>query len=389
MSGIRDRVAIIGAGCTKFGEMWEKDAEDLLVDAAFDAIEDAGLAPKDIQAAWVGAAFQQLTGMSGTIVTDTLKIWGIPVTRVENRCATGMDAFRNACYAVAAGIYDVVLACGVEKLLDQGGHGLRREEPHPIFAGVSAAGLFSMAANRSMMAYNWSKEDLARVAVKNHKNGIQHPKAHFRRAVTIEEVISAPMIAYPLGRLDCCAVSDGSAAVVLTRPEIARQTRHKDDYVLVKAATLSVYSGQPWFRNDFDFTYFPATRRAAQTAYEEAGIRDPVQEIDLVECHDCFTITELLNMQDLGFCQRGEAARLVAEGWSDAEGEVPFNPSGGLKCFGHPIGATGCRVVYELTRQLQGRADGYQVKDAKLALGHTLGGPGALASVVILGRQDV
>jgi len=389
MGSIKDRVAVIGVGCTKFGEIWEKDAEDLLVEAVFDALEDAGVSPKDIQAAWVGVAFDLQTGRSGTVVTDNLKMWGIPVTRVENRCATGMDAFRNACYAVAAGIYDIVLACGVEKLLDQGGHGLRREEPHPIFSGVSAAGLFSMAANRSMMVYGWTKEDLARVAVKNHKNGAAHPKAHFRRPVTIEDVLSAPMIADPLGRLDCCAVSDGAAAVVLARPEIARESRHKDDYVLVKATALSIYSGQPWFRSDFDFTGFPATRRAAQIAYEEAGIRDPVREIDLVECHDCFTITELLNMQDLGFCRPGEAAKLVAEGWTDLEGEVPFNASGGLKCFGHPIGATGCRMVYEVTKQLQGRADGYQVKGAKMGLAHTLGGPGALASVIILGRHDL
>jgi acetyl-CoA C-acetyltransferase len=389
MAGIRDRVAIIGVGCTKFGEMWEKDQEDLLVEAVDEALGDAGLSTDDIDAAWLGNAYA-FTGMAGVTLTDALKLSGKPVTRVENFCATGTDAFRNACYAVASGVYDVVLAAGVEKILDQGGRGLPGvgERGHPVFREGSAPALFAMLANRAFHEWGWTKEDLARVAVKNHKNGAAHPKAHFRRPVKLEDVLSAPMISPPLGRLDCCAVSDGAAAIIITRPEIAKDTRHGDDYVLLKACALSVYSNEPMYKSSHTWLSFPPNRQAAQMAYEEAGIRNPPQEIDVAEVHDCFTITELINMGDLGFVDPPKAAEAVRDGMTEVEGELPINPSGGLKCFGHPLGATGCRMIYEVTKQVQGRADGCQVKDARLGLTHNLGGSGYLATVTILGRRD-
>jgi len=388
MPGIKDRVAVVGVGCTKFGEIWEKDQEDLLVEAVYEALDDAGLTPKDVDAGWVGVMYN-FTGFSGATMTEPLKLFGKPVTRVENFCASGMDAFRNACFAVAAGVYDVVVACGVEKLLDQGGGGIPIDPIHPVLGHASAPAMFALAASRAFHEWGWTKEDLANVAVKNHKNGAVHPKAHFRRPITLADAVNAPMISWPLGRFDCCAVSDGSAAIVITRPEIAKDTKHKDDYVVVKANALAIETLQPMYKVSYNWLGFPATRDAARAAYAEAGITDPLKEIDFAEVHDCFTSTELFNIGDLGFVADGkDAPAFVRDGHADVEGEVPINPSGGLKCFGHPIGATGCRMIYEVTKQLQGRADGMQVKDPKVGMAHNLGGPGSVCSVTILGRHD-
>jgi len=384
---IKDKVAIIGVGCTKFGELWEKDMEDLLVEASYEAFEDAGIEPRDVDAIWCGV-FYYFTGLAGTAAAEPLKLYGKPVTRVENYCASGMDAFRNACFAVASGAYDIVMACGVEKIMDSGTRGLPglTDFGHPFYGQVSAPGMFAMAATRCFHKYGWTKEDLALVAVKNHYNGAAHPKAHFRREIKVEDVLNAPMIAWPLGRYDCCAMSDGAAALILTRPEIAKQYKHKDDYVLVKANGLAVETVYPFYKPSFDYLGFPATRKAAEEAYREAGIENPRKEISFAEVHDCFTITEILNYEDLRFCKKGEGADFIREGISSIEGDLPVNPSGGLKCFGHPIGATGCRMLYEVTKQLQGRADGRQVEDPELGLAHNLGGPASVASVTILGR---
>lgn len=387
MGSIKDKTAIIGVGCTKFGELWEKDAEDLIVEAAFAAMDDAGVGPDDIEATWVGTLYD-FTGLSGSAAAEPLKLFGRPATRVENFCASGMDAFRNACLAVASGVYDVVLACGVEKLMDVGGSGLPVDMGHPVMRGASAPALFALAATRCFHEYGWTREDLAHVAVKNHKNGALHPKAHFQRPVTLDTVLNAPMIAWPLGRLDCCAMSDGAAAVVVTRPEIARRSKHKHDYALTKANAVAMHTIRPVYRSSFDFLGFPATQIAARQAFADAGIDNPAEEIDLAEVHDCFTITEILNIQDLGFCARGDGVKFVRDGHADVDGKVAINASGGLKCFGHPIGATGCRMLCEVTKQIQGRAEGAQVKNARLGLAHNLGGPGSVCAVTILGLPE-
>jgi acetyl-CoA C-acetyltransferase len=387
MGSIKDKTAIIGVGCTKFGELWEKDAEDLIVEAAFEAMDDAGVTPDDIEATWVGNLYD-FTGLSGSVAAEPLKLFGKPTTRVENFCASGMDAFRNACFAVASGVYDVVLACGVEKLMDVGGSGLPVDMGHPVMRGASAPAMFALAATRCFHEYGWTREDLAHVAVKNHKNGALHPKAHFRRPITLNTALSAPMIAWPLGRFDSCGMSDGAAALVITRPEIAKKSRHKHDYAVTKANALTMHSFLPMYRASYDWLGFPATQNSAKLAYAEAGIKNPVEEIDLAEVHDCFTITELLNIQDLGFCKQGEAPKFVRDGHADVDGKIAVNASGGLKCFGHPIGATGCRMLCEITKQIQGRAEGAQVKNARLGLAHNLGGPGSVCAVTILGRPD-
>jgi acetyl-CoA C-acetyltransferase len=380
MTDLKEKVAVIGAGCCKFGENYHQSAADMIVDAALEAYADAGVDPSQIQAAWVGT---MTSGASGVALADPLKLFNIPITRVENYCASGMDAFRNACMAVAAGMYDVALAVGFEKLRDAGQRGLgaAASHPHPVIGhGTTAPSLFAMAATRYFKTYGIGKEALAKVAVKNHHNGTMSPKAHFRSEITEEQVLKAPLICSPLGLFDCCPTTDGAAAVIICRKDLAKQFR--TDPIAVRGIGLAVTSGEPYLKPGFEYTGFPATTIAAKSAYEQAGVT--VQDIDLAEVHDCFTITEILNYEDLGFCARGEGGRFVADGRASIGGERPVNPSGGLKSFGHPIGATGVRMIYEVSQHLWNKAGNRQVKNAEVGLAHNLGGPGAVACVTIL-----
>jgi acetyl-CoA C-acetyltransferase len=392
MEGIKDRVAVVGMGCTKFGERWDVDGLDLLVEAAYEAYEDAGISPSDIQAAWLGTVGSFSTGQP---LAQALKFNYIPITRVENACATATDAFRNACYAVAAGIYDIVLAAGVEKLKDSGFTGLAIGRPPSteVEPAVPPPSQFAFAATRYFhhygIPYEEGKRILAQIAVKNHHNGSLHPKAHLRREITVEQAVKAPMIAWPLGLFDCCGVSDGAAAAIITRPDIARSMGR--DHILVKGLGVAVGGMQGLLMDDYDFVHFPENLAAAQTAYEEAGIRNPRQEIDLAEVHDCFTITELIIYEDLGFSARGKAREDVEAGsFAMGEGDLAVNPDGGLKCFGHPIGASGLRMIYEVYNQLLGRAGPRQLKKADIGITHNLGGrPGSFtASVAVFGRSQ-
>jgi len=385
MGTIKDKVAVVGVGCTKFGERHDVGADGLLVEAATEAIADAGIERGQIEAAWIGAYFPS-TGTAGVALSDPLRLYDIPITRVENYCATGMDAFRNACFGVASGMYEIVLVCGVEKLKDSGNRGLPDQGDHPILGrGRSAPGSFALAGTRYLYDYGLDRGVLADVAVKNHRNGARHPKAHLRKEITREEALAAPMVSSPLRLYDCCPTTDGAAAVIVASAEAARGLR--GDPVYVKGLGLSVGTGRPYFDASFDYTHWPSTRKAAAQAYEQAGIRDPRAELDLAEVHDCFTITELMNIEDLGFAEPGTGWKLIRSGEANPDGSLPINASGGLKSFGHPIGATGVRMIYELTRQLQGRAEGMQVKDAETGLAHNVGGAGGnLATVTVLGR---
>ena len=378
---IKDKVAVIGAGCSKFGENYDMSAEDMVVTAAFEAYEDARIEPSQIQAAWVGTLS---TANAGNALADPLKLFNIPITRVENYCASGMDAFRNACMAVAAGMYDVVLVLGFEKLRDSGQRGLGTFGSHPVFGyGSTAPSLFAMAANRYFKTYGIDKTTLAKVAIKNHHNGTLSPKAHFQMEVTADQVLSAPMICSPLGLFDCCPTTDGAAAVIICRAELAKSFH--PDPLYVQGIGLAVTSGEPYLKPGFAYTGFPATAQAAQSAYEQAGIT--AKDLDLVECHDCFTITEVLNYEDLGLCKKGEGWRYIEEGRSALDGEIPVNPSGGLKSFGHPIGATGVRMIYEVSQHLWNKAGARQVKNAEVGLAHNLGGPGSVGCVTILANS--
>lgn len=377
---LKDKIAVIGVGLCKFGENYHMSTNDMLVDAAFDAYADAGIDSKEIQAAWVATLS---SGTSGTMLADPLKLYKVPITRVENFCASGMDAFRNACMAIAAGMYDVALVAGVEKLKDSGQRGLGTFGTHPVLAyGTTAPSMFAMAATRYMHKYGITKETLAQIAVKNHKNGTKSPKAHFQMEISVEQVVKAPMISSPLGLFDCCPITDGAAVAIICRADLAK--KYRDDPVYVKGIGLAVTSGQPYYQPKNDYLSFEATTLAAEQAYKQVGITNPRKEISFAEVHDCFTITELLVYEDLKFCKKGEGAEFISTAALD--GELPVNPSGGLKSFGHPIGATGIRMIYELTTQLRGQAGPRQVKNPQLGLAYNLGGPGSVGIVSILGN---
>lgn len=382
---MKDKVAVIGVGCTKFGDLFDQSYEDMVVDAANAAFADAGIEADRIDAAWLGTYSPYGGhGKASVSLADSLRLYGKPITRVENFCATGTDAFRNAAMAIGSGMYDVALVVGAEKLKNRPMRGLSSEGEHPYQTeGLTAPGIFAMAATRYFHQFQVGRETLAKVAVKNHANGAKNSKAHLQMQITEEQALKAPMVAWPFGLFDCCPTTDGAAAAVLCRADLAKQFR--DDYVLVKGMGLAVTSGRPWFDPACDYVGFPATQSAAHAAYKMAGIDDPVREIDLAEVHDCFTWTEITNYEDLGFCRKGEGAQFIAEGRSALGGDMPVNTSGGLKSFGHPIGASGVRMIYEVVTQLRGEAETRQIRDAKLGLVHNLGGPGAVACVLVLG----
>jgi acetyl-CoA C-acetyltransferase len=377
---LRRKVAVVGVGCTQFGELYEKSAEDLLCEAVDEALADAGCERDRIEAAWVGTV---MSTFGGDALADALKLFGRPMTRVQNYCASGMDAFRNACLAVAAGMHDVVLAVGFEKMRD-GGYA-RPNRSHPVIDfGERAPHVFALSANRYFSAYGASKKTLAAVAVKNHRHGMKSPKAHLKMPVDTDTVVRAPMIYSPLGLFDCCPTTDGAAAALVCRADLASSFRGAPIWPL--GIGLAAVSGQPYYKPSFGYVGFEASVRAAEQAYAQAKVTPA--DIDFAEVHDCFTITEILNYEDLGFCGRGEGGRFVEEGRADLGGEKPVNPSGGLKSYGHPIGATGVRMIYELTTQLRGAAGDRQVKNARVGLAHNLGGPGAISCVSILGNES-
>jgi len=399
-TGIKDKVAIIGMGCTKFGERWEVGAEELMVEAFEECIADAGLEKNDIEAAWLGTCLEEVNlGKTAMPLATALRLPMIPVTRVENYCATGTEAFRGACYAVASGAYDICLALGVEKLKDAGYGGL----PNPgsgagtltwqWWPNLSAPGSFAQLASAYTAKHNVSAQDLKRamahISAKSHDNGLLNPKAHLQKKITEEQVMAAPIIAHPLGLFDCCGVSDGAACAIVTTPEIAKKLGKKD-FISVKALQIALSSGQEVGYNDWDGDHFMTTTKCSTKAYEEAGIKDPRKEISMMEVHDCFSITELVTMEDLHISERGNAIKDIMDGFYDLDGGVPCQVDGGLKCFGHPIGASGIRMLYEMYLQLHGRAEKRQLQDPKNGLTHNLGGfPFQnICSVSIIGRYD-
>ena len=381
-SGIRDKVAILGMGCARFGERWDAEAQDLMVEAFQECIADAGVGAAEIQAAWLSVAFDGVNvGPSALPLSIALRLNTIPVTKVENYCASGTEAFRGAVYAVASGACDIALAMGVEKLKDTGYGGLpvrtRGTTFDMMWNSGTAPGNFAQLATAYRSKHGISRDDLKRaighVSVKSHANGAKNPKAHLRKPVDIDTVLNAPMIAEPLGLFDCCGVSDGAACAIVTTPEIARALG-KTDIISVKALQLAGSNGWEMQGSGWDGTYMNTTRMAAKRAYEEAGIRDPREEISMIEVHDCFSITELVTMEDLFISQEGKALVDVMDGFYDADGKVPCQIDGGLKCFGHPIGASGLRMIYEMYLQLLGRAGDRQLANPRIGLTHNLGG---------------
>lgn len=395
--GIKDKVAIIGMGCTKFGENWQWSADDMMVDAYTEALEDAGIEKKDIDAAWFGSCIDELSvGKAGLPLSEALKLPFVPVTRVENFCATGTEALRGAVYAVASGACDIALALGVEKLKDQGFGGLpdmpscMGVRNKVIWPNITAPGAFAMMANRYFHKYgikpDEGKEILAMVSSKSHHNGTLSPKAHLQREVSVEQIIKAPMIAWPLGLFDCCGVSDGAAAAIVCRADKAKDFR--PDPVKVKSIQIALSSGEElMYDKTWDGTYVETGVRAGARAYKEAGITNPREEVSMMELHDCFSITELVTYEDLQISPRGKAGDDVRDGFYNLDGKIPCQPDGGLKCFGHPIGASGLRMIYEMYKQLQGKAGPRQIEDPRIGITHNMGGfpPRNIIAVSIVG----
>ena len=390
---IKDQLAIVGMGCSAFGERWGAGVADLVIESAYEAFEDAGMEPKDIEACFVGQMYAPVGGLGASQVVDALKFKNIPMIRNENFCCAGHVALISACMAVASGMYDVVMALGVEKLKDTGFPGLGTGRGmSPVYeARRTAPGSFALIATRYFEQYGLTLEEgrqtIGRIAVKNHHNGMLAPKAHFHKAITLDDVLKAPIIATPLGLFDCCGNSDGSACAIITRADLAKARRN--DPIYVKGMGMSMDSVLPQSRPGFSWTSFDALKQSSRKAYEMAGITNPRQEIDIAEVHDCFTITEMLIYEDFGFSAAGRAREDIEAGFFELGGGLPVNTDGGLKCFGHPVGASGLRMTYEIYKQLQYKVDNpkRQVPDAHRGLSHTFGGPPQLSAVFIAGNE--
>jgi acetyl-CoA C-acetyltransferase len=394
MNGLGGAVAIIGTGTIKFGENFHQRLTDMIYEAVTLALADAGIERSQLEAGWLGCYEPMLYGFegnSGAFVSDPLNLFPIPVTRVAAYCATGIEAVRNAALAVASGEYDPVLAVGAEKMREVPSRGSLVAQAvnrgHPVLAkGRTAPGMFALLASRYFKEYGADESALGAVALKNHHHGSLKPKAHFQKEITAEQHARAPKVAEPLGLFDCCPTTDGAAAAILTRTDLARQ--FTDRYSVIRGISYAVTAGY-WntqFDPSWNFTSFRATREAAKAAYKMAGVTNPARQIKVAECHDCFTITEVVNYEDLGFFEPGAGCRAVQAGETRLGGSLPVNTSGGLKSCGHPIGSSGIRMINNVHDQLVGRAGKMQVAGADMGLAHNLGGPGSVSAVAVLSQ---
>ena len=392
--GIKDRVAIVGMGCTRFTEHWDKGVDELLLASTGEAFASAGIDKEQVDAYWLGTA---QSGMSGLTLSKPLRLKDKPVTRVENYCATGSEALRQAAYAVASGAYDVAMAVGVEKVKDSGYQGLNAF-PIPndgTQRTLTAAAMFSMVAPAYARRYGVDSGEmrtvLARIASKNHANGARNPRAQFRKEMSVEKLCSMPAVAGGLSVFDCAGVADGSAAAIVVRAEDAH--RYTDKPLFIKALSFIAGDGSGLMDPAYDYTTFPEVASSARDAYAQAGVTSPADELAMAEVHDCFTPTEQVLLEDQGLAERGTAWKQILAGAFDLDGELPVNPDGGLKSFGHPVGASGLRMMFEAWLQLRGEAPEERristYGSRSLALTHNLGGyPGEMVSFVsILGTN--
>ena len=374
-------VHVVGSGMMEFGRHYDKSFDDLLEEAYLNLLDDVdkGIEPKkDIDAVWYGTVDIAREGMSGAAVSHATGLFEKPITQVVNACATGSDAFRNAVMAIESGRADVAMVIGAEKMHDSTEGLIAAAALERLWRGrgVTMPAFFGMRATRHMEEYGTTREQIAEISVKNHDNGSKYPYAHQQFECSVEDVKDSATISHPLNLYDCCPVTDGAAAVVVASEDVAHE--FTDDPVRVTGSALSTDSFQR--ATEDSLTHFGASRRAADRAYEEAGIGP--DDIDVAEVHDCFSITELVTYEDLGFCGIGEGGTLVEDGHTRIDGDIPVNPSGGLLAKGHPIGATGVAQLAEIYEQLRGEAGDVQVNDPEIGLQHNIGlGRNATGSV--------
>lgn len=381
------RVAVIGAGLTQFGELWEKGFRDLVVEAGVKALEDANVHGVDLQAGFIGTmASGRLVGQEhiGALIADYMGLNPLPITRVEGACASGALALRQGLMAVASGMHDVVVVGGVEKMTDLdvsevsdilGGAG---DQEWELFLGATFPGLYALMARRHMHEFGTTSEMLASVAVKNHRHGAKNKYAQYQKEIKMEDVLNSKMVADPLHVFDCSPITDGAAAVVLAPLDMAKKFTEKPIEIIASAQASDSIA----LHNRETLSGLKATQVAAKHAFEQAKLAP--KDIRVAEVHDCFTIAEIMAIEDLGFFPKGQGGKASLEGRTGMDGEVVVNTSGGLKACGHPVGATGVKQIAELVWQLRGEAEGRQVKDAEIGLAHNVGGSGATAVVHIL-----
>ena len=386
------KVAVVGAGMIKFGELFDQSYDDMIVGAYRNCLAsvDKGIDEKDIQAAWLATVQGSLIRrelVSGTSLSEPLGLMGMPITRVENACCAGSDAIRNAAFAVAAGIYETVMVVGAEKMRDVPSRAslvanrgvMSHMWWHP--RGATAPQVFGQMGAAHMHAYGTTREHFAKVAVKNHYHGSLNPMATFRFPITVEQVLNAPMVSWPLGLFDCCPTTDGAAVVILTSVERASQYTDHPMYLIGSGLATDAFNSH-WKPG---FAEWPCNQAASRQAYEMAGITP--KDIDLAELHDCFSCTETITYEDLGFCAKGKAGAWIDDGGPMLGGEKPCNVSGGLKAKGHPVGATGVAQAVELFEQLRGHAGERQVPSPRIGLTHNLGGTGSISCVNIYSNE--
>lgn len=384
------KVAVVGIGQTKFGEHWEKSLRQLSTEAGAKALDDAKLSGSDIEALYIGnMSAGRFIGQEhlGALAADQAGLNPIPATRVEAACASGALAFRNAVFAIQSGQHDIVMAAGAEKMTDIKGTDAiaalmgAGDQEWESAIGLTFAGLYALMARAHMHRYGTTREQLALVSVNNHKNGVLNPLAQFPFEITVEKVLNSSMIADPLTLLDCSPITDGAAAVILASEDVARKLE-KPVWLLGSGQasdTLALHDRK-------SLTEMNATKVAAKKAYEQAGLAP--DKIDIAEVHDCFSINEILAIEDLGFVEKGKGGKFVEEGKISRDGEKPVNTTGGLKSIGHPVGATGIRQIADIVKQLRGDAGQLQVNGAKTGLALNVGGSGATAVVNIFGRDE-
>ena len=380
---------VIGSGMIDFGELFEQSTDDMAERAYLNALEDvdSGISPAEIDAAWFGTLDIAGDASSGAGLAHATGLFGIPVTRVENACATGSTAFRSAIEAIEAGSAEVALVLGVEKMRDSAAGLIESAALDQVWRGrgVTMPAFFGMRATRHTHEFDTTEEQVAKVSVKNHANGTKYPHAHYRFECSVKDVVESPTVTYPLNLYDCCPVTDGAAALLVASEEVASE--YTDEPIHVAGSGLSTDS---LLRSEEEsLVGFPATTQAASQAYEQAGIGP--EHIDVAEVHDCFTITELVTYEDLGFCAKGEGGALIDEGVVELDGEKPVNPSGGLLAKGHPIGASGVAQLAEIYEQLRGEAGAVQVEGPEIGLQHNIGigrnATGSVSCVNVLERR--